>query len=246
MAGKGVPVKWMLATVVIGISVGVIGVCTVEETAITASNPPSSYAPVVAMEPFEDIMARMSKDKDAVMKKQMDLLAFRYDLKDSPLPGVTMTRGKAVQGGVRIKLKDGVTWDSLAKMSPAEIREKELCPEGFLPLPHPNHPEGGMVFPKFHIDEMVKQTSRDLTRFDLDFDIPDQFLAEFPPAVFLTTRPDLGDVSQGKVITTDNYHEMFNGVLNPKQSEGLRLLVTPFPQQQFNATEDRRSAHGQV
>ena len=29
--------------------------------------------------------------------------------------------------------------------------------------------------------------------------------------------------------------------LNPKQLEGLRLLVTPFPQQQFNQTEDRRS-----
>lgn len=34
---------------------------------------------------------------------------------------------------------------------------------------------------------------------------------------------------------------MFNGLLNPKQLEGLRLLVTQFPQQQFNATEDRRT-----
>ncbi len=39
-----------------------------------------------------------------------------------------------------------------------------------------------------------------------------------------------------------NYYELFNGILNPKQLEGLRLLVTPFPQQQFNQTEDRRSA----
>ena len=36
-------------------------------------------------------------------------------------------------------------------------------------------------------------------------------------------------------------YEMFNGILNPKQLEGLRLLVTQFPQQQFNATEDRRT-----
>jgi len=35
---------------------------------------------------------------------------------------------------------------------------------------------------------------------------------------------------------------MFNGILTPRQLEGLRLLLTPFPQQQFNATEDRRSA----
>ena len=53
-------------------------------------------------------------------------------------------------------------------------------------------------FPKFHIDEIKKQNGRDLTRFDLDFDLPDHFLPEFPPPIFLTTRPDLGDVSQGQ------------------------------------------------
>jgi chromosome segregation ATPase len=41
---------------------------------------------------------------------------------------------------------------------------------------------------------------RDLTRFDLDFDLPDQFLPEFPAPIYLTTRPDLGDVSQGKLV----------------------------------------------
>jgi len=51
----------------------------------------------------------------------------------------------------------------------------------------------------------------------------------------------LGDVSKGRLITIDNYYEIFNGLLNPKQLEGLRLLVTQFPQQQFNATEDRRT-----
>ena len=48
-------------------------------------------------------------------------------------------------------------------------------------------------------------------------------------------------MSHGKLITMDNYYEFFNGILNPKQLEGLRLLVSTFPQQQFNATEDRRS-----
>ena len=38
-----------------------------------------------------------------------------------------------------------------------------------------------------------------------------------------------------------NFMALFDGLLNPKQLEGLRLLLTPFPQQQFNATEDRRS-----
>jgi cytochrome c peroxidase len=59
----------------------------------------------------------------------------------------------------------------------------------------------------------------------------------------LTTRPDLGDVSQGKLVTTDNFYELFNGLLNPKQLEGLRLLLTPFAQPQFNLTADRRSEH---
>jgi len=98
-----------------------------------------------------------------------------------------------------------------------------------------------MLFPQFHIDEVKKQTARDLTRFDLDFDIPDAFLPEFPPPIFLTTRPDLGDVSQGKVLTSETFYDVLAPLLNPKQIEGLRLLVTPFPQQQFNATEDRRS-----
>lgn len=42
-------------------------------------------------------------------------------------------------------------------------------------------------------------------------------------------------------MTLSNFNDLFKDVLNPKQLEGLRLLVTPFPQQQFNATEDRRS-----
>ncbi|MCX7170476.1 MAG: cytochrome B6 [Proteobacteria bacterium] len=46
---------------------------------------------------------------------------------------------------------------------------------------------------------------------------------------------------QGKLVTLGNFNELFKDILNPKQLEGLRLLVTPFPQQQFNATEDRRS-----
>ena len=105
-----------------------------------------------------------------------------------------------------------------------------------MPLPHPNHPVGGMIFPQKQIDKLPR-----LERFDLDFDLPEHFLPEFPPAIFLTTRPDLGDVSQGKMVTLENFHELFNGILNPKQLDGLRLLVTQFPQQQFNATDDRKT-----
>lgn len=201
----------------------------------------SSYAPVDIKETFATIMARMKAMKATVMKRQMDLLSQRYDLSDRPAQGVTMSGGKPIQEGVRVKLPTGMTWDKLAAMEPEEIRDKDLFPAGFLPLPHPNHPEGGMIFPKFEIDEIKKQEGRDLTRFDLDFDLPDRFLPDFPAPIYLTTRPDLGDVSQGKLVTIDNYYELFNGILNPQQIEGLRLLVTAFPQQQFNQTEDRRS-----
>ena len=201
----------------------------------------TSYAPVAVTEDFDSVLTRMKAAKPEVMKNQMDLLSERYYLSDEPAKGTTMSRGKSVQQGVRVKTNAKMTWQDLAEMTPEDIRQKDLFPKGFLPLPHPNHNEGGMLFPQFVIDEINKQEGRDLTRFDLDFDLPDHFLPEFPAAIYLTTRPDLGDVSQGKVVTINNYYELFNGILNPKQLEGLRLLVTPFPQQQFNQTEDRRS-----
>lgn len=201
----------------------------------------SSYAPVVIKEDFASTLDRMQAEKPKLDAKQQALLEERYDLADRPAEGVTMSGGKPVQAGVRVRLPDGVTWEQLADMTPEQIKSKDLWPKGFFPLPHPNHAEGGMVFPKFHIDEIKKQEGRDLTRFDLDFDLPDHMLPEFPAPVFLTTRPDLGDVSKGQLVTIMNYYELFNGILNPKQLEGLRLLVTPFPQQQFNQTEDRRS-----
>ena len=201
----------------------------------------SSYSPVVVDQDFHAVVTRMSAAKGAIEKRQADLLEQRYDLAGRPAKGVTMSRGKPVQEGVRVKLPNATTWVALAGMSADDIREKDLFPAGFLPLPHPNHGEGGMLFPKFHIDEIKKQENRDLTRFDLDFDLPDHFLPEFPAPIYLTTRSDLGDVSQGKLLTIDNYYEIFNGILNPKQLEGVRLLLTPFPQQQFNQTEDRRS-----
>ncbi len=217
-----------------------------ERATVRADDPPkpplSSYSPVVARENFAAVMQRMTADKGAITQRQQTLLEERYDLANRKVVGVTMSRDKPVQAGVRVRLSEGVTWAALAAMTPAQVRDKQLFPLGFLPLPHPNHPEGGMLFPKFHIDEIKRQETRDLTRFDLDYDLPDHFLPEFPPPLYLTTRPDLGDVTHGKLLTGDNYFELLNGILNPKQLEGVRLLVTPFAQQQFNLTDDRRSS----
>lgn len=193
-------------------------------------------------ETFNQVMERMSKNKPAVMQKAMSLLNERYDLANRPASGTAMSRGKPLQAGVRAKLPAGVSWEQLMSMTPEQIRDKDAFPAAYMPLPFPNQPEGGMLFPKSHIDQVLKQDKRDLKRFDLDFDIPEHFLAEFPSAIYLTTRPELGDVSKGQLITIDNYYETFKDILNPKQLEGLRLLLTPFPQQQFNATDDRRVA----
>src|SRR3569623_1791802 len=190
--------------------------------------------------PFKDVMTEDKANKPKVMDKQKDLIDQRYDLGDKP-SSVKMSGGrKAVQKGVRVKLPYGMSWEKLAKMSPDEIRDQGLFPAGFLPLPHVKHEVGGQVFPKNQIKEIRDLEHRSLERFDVEFDLPDQFTPEFPPPIFLSSRPDLGDVSQVKLLSIDNYIELMAGILTPLQMEGLRLLLTPFPQQQFNQTTDRK------
>jgi cytochrome c peroxidase len=205
------------------------------------TQPPSgkTYFPVVEQD-FASVRASDQGAKPAMMQRQRRLLAERYDLGNRPAPGVMMAGGrKAVQQGVRVKLPASLTWEQLAAMSPDEIRDKDLFPKGLLPLPHVKHVTGGMVFPTFEIAEINKQEGRSLERFDADFDLPDHLLPEFPPPVFLTTRPELGDVSRGQLLTIRNYFAILDGILTPVQMEGMRLLLTPFPQQQFNQTDDR-------
>jgi len=229
---------WLLLAT---IAVVLLGLRLVATFAQQPDKKPSSYTDVFEGN-LDEVMARMIADKPGLRKRQLDLLAERYDLGQQSAKGVMMSGGKkAIQEGVRVKLPADVTWAELAALSPDQVKNKNAWPKGFLPLPHPHHAEGSMLFPKFYIDEVKKQEDRDLTRFDLDYDLPDHFLPEFPPPIYLTTRPDLGDVAQGKLVTIANYFELFNGILNPKQLEGLRLLVTPFPQQQFNPTNGRRT-----
>ena len=53
-------------------------------------------------------------------------------------------------------------------------------------------------------------------------------------------------MSQGKVVTFANFFELFKDKLTQKQLDGFRLLLTPFPQQQFNLTDDRRTVDPQL
>lgn len=191
---------------------------------------------ILGQETFEKMMATDKANKDKVLAKHKTLLDERYDLSEKTDAKVKMTRGKPIPVGPTAKLPNGMTWEKLAALSPEDIKDKDLFPKGYLGLPHPNHAAGGMLFSQRQVKDFPR-----LVRFDLDFDLPDHFLPEFPPAIFLTTRPDLGDVSQGKVVTVENFQEIFQGILNAKDLEGLRLLVTQFPQQQFNQTFDRKT-----
>jgi cytochrome c peroxidase len=211
-----------------------------------------TYRIMVPEPGFAEIRRQDEAAKAGVMQRQRALLEERYDLSDRSASagmaaGAKMSGGRrAVQGGVRVKLPAGATWDGLAAMSAQEIREKGLFPKGFLPLPHVKHEAGGQIFPAAQIDEIRKAEQRTLARFDAEFDLPVHFLPEFPPPVFLTTRPELGDVSKGKLLTIRSYYELLAGILTPVQMEGLRLLLTPFPQEEFNQTEDRKVADPQL
>src|SRR6202023_2713169 len=192
-----------------------------------------SYGPTNQSQTCEQIKAARLAVKEERAKEHMELLKRRYDIRKRTTSEATMSGGKPVPVGPTARLR-AVTWDQLDAMTPAQIREQGLFP--YPPLPFPDHAEGGILFP-----EMTLKLLPRLTRFDVDFDLPEPVLPDPVPAMYLTARPDLGDVAKGRLVTIQNYYEIFNGILNPKQLEGLRLLLTQFPQQQFNATEDRRT-----
>src|SRR5659263_781634 len=193
----------------------------------------SSYGQINQDVGFDQIKADRMKVKADRAKEHSALLNARYDLSKKTAPDVVMSGGKPIPVGPTAKLQ-GISWAELDKLTPEQIKTKGVFP--YKPLPFADHTEGGMLFPPMITDSLPR-----LIRFDLDFDLPEHILPDRAPPIYLTTRPDLGDVSKGRLITIDNYYEIFNGILNPKQLEGLRLLVTQFPQQQFNATEDRRT-----
>jgi len=194
-------------------------------------DPLGSHRP---METFDHIMKADVEAKAKVMETQRRLLEQRYNLQPKLDPEVKMTRGKPLAVGPTARLPQGKSWDDLARLSPEEIRKAGLFP--YPALPHPKHTPGGQVFPAMQLEMFPR-----LERFDVDFDLPEAFLPEFPPALFLQNRPELGDVSRGEVVSINNFYRLFKDLLTPVQLAGLRMLVTPLPQEEFNATDDRKS-----
>jgi cytochrome c peroxidase len=157
----------------------------------------------------------------------------RFDFSGRVIPGATMSGGKLVMAGPVTRLPNGVgSWEQLAQLSPDEMRARDLFP--FKPLAHPLQTTAHMVFP----DSWVK-AHPEHERIDLDHDLPEPYLPEFPPPMFLTTHKELGDVSGGREVTLDNYFEIFDGLLTGEQMEGLKELLRPTPTTWFNHTQHR-------
>ena len=198
--------------------------------------------PLNSPKPFTtgaEIKAKESAAKPAVNAAHRQYLESRYNLEPKLDPVAKMSRGKPLPVGPTARLPEGLTFDALAKLSPEEIKQRGIFP--YPSLPHPLHTNGGQVFPPVQIAMFPR-----LQRFDVDFDIPNEFLPEFPPAIFLSNRPELGDVSRGQVVSLHNFHELFKDILTPVQLEGLRMLLTPLPQEEFNLTDDRKSPDPQL
>lgn len=117
-------------------------------------------------------------------------------------------------------------------LSADEILEKDIFP--YKPLAHPLQTTAHMLFPQNWI-----RSHPEHERMDVDFDMPDEYLPEFPPPLFLTTHPELGDVTRGREVTLGNYFEIFDGLLTGEQMEGLKELLRPTATTWFNHTAHR-------
>jgi hypothetical protein len=193
----------------------------------------SSFAgPDLGM-PFVEWRTKMEEQRPSVDRAARAVLDTRYRLDCVTDQQAKMSRGKPLPVGPTGRLPKGIdTWEQYAAQSPESIRSGDAFP--WKPLDHPLQSTAHMVFP-----QQWTRVHPEHERFDVGFDIPECYLPEFPPALYLSTHPELGDVTRGVEITYGNYFDMFNGVLTPEQLDGLRLLVTPFQTTWFNVTHHR-------
>jgi cytochrome c peroxidase len=193
----------------------------------------TSYGLVELGMPFSMWMSRMKAQRQSVDRRARTSLEARFSLECRKRDGITMSRGKPQPIGPVAQLPRGVdSWEAYAALGPDTILERGDFP--YTPLDHPIHSTAHMLFPQLWVSVHPEHE-----RFDVSFDIPDCFLPEFPPPLYLTTHPELGDVTRGAEIAYGNYFQMFDGLITAEQMEGLRLLVTPFQTTWFNVTQHR-------
>ena len=110
-----------------------------------------------------------------------------------------------------------------------------------MPLPHVKQATGGQVFPNIRSTRSDTRKAATCGASTSISTCPTTSCRSSRRRSSCTTHPELGDVSRGQVVTINNFYELFKGILTPVQLEGLRLLLTPFPQEEFNPTDDRKS-----
>jgi cytochrome c peroxidase len=193
----------------------------------------SSWSPPTLEGSWNEWVEHCQTLKPKLMAECRAYMNSRYDFSGRPSPGARMSGGKPIMMGPVARLPEGFrSYEELAALSPDEIKRRDIFP--YKPLAHPLQTTAHMVFP----DSWIK-VHPEHERMDCDLDIPDDYLPEFPPPMFLTTHKELGDVTNGREVTLGNYYEIFNGLLTPEQMEGLKELLRPSPTTWFNQTEHR-------
>ena len=182
---------------------------------------------------FEQWLEFHERQKPQLMRDVEKYMSGRFDFSGKAISGQFMSGGKPIMAGPVARLPQGIdSYESLSQLTAAEIRKRDLFP--YKPLAHPIQTVAHMVFPDSWIVAHPEHK-----RIDVDHDFPDQYLPEFPPPMFLTTHKELGDVTNGREVTMDNYYEIFDGLLTPEQMEGLKELLKPTPTTWFNHTTHR-------
>lgn len=193
----------------------------------------SSWGAPTLQEPWPQWVARLKKQKPELMAKVQAHMASRYDFSGGAISGATMSGGKPIMKGPIARLPRGVeSFEALGNLPASEVKKRDLFP--YKPLSHPLQTTAHMVFPPSWIASHPEHE-----RMDVDLDIPEAYLPEFPPPMFLTTHKELGDVTGGREVTFANYYEIFDGLLTAEQMEGLKELLRPSPTTWFNHTEHR-------
>src|SRR5260370_2862834 len=165
------------------------------------------------------------------------MLDSRYHLEPKLDPVAKMSRGKPLAVGPTARLPEGMDWAKLASMTPEEIRQKDVFPYKALPHPGQGGGLGGQTFPQMQ----TKMFPR-LERYDVEFDLPEVFLPDFPPAMFLPNRPELDDVYRGEVAPIHNHCRPSADVLTAAQLDGIPLLITPVPLPEHTPTLHRKTS----
>lgn len=193
----------------------------------------SSFGTATLPMPWDKWVEFHREQKPKLMGDVKAYMNGRFNFSGEAISGARMAGGKSIMRGPVARLpKTVATFDELSKLNADEIKRRVLFP--FKPLAHPLQTTAHMLFP-----QQWTMAHPEHERIDVDFDIPDEYLPEFPAPMFLTTHKELGDVTRGREVTLGNYYEIFDGLLTPEQMEGLKELLRPSPTTWFNQTTHR-------